>query len=116
MRVRVMPRVIVFRTYPARLTRVIDGDTVIVEVDHGFRIYSTQTVRVLGVNAPELRNPGGREAKAFVEQWTAVAGVWPLTINATATTDKYGRRLAAISKPGGDLATDLIANGHGVAA
>jgi endonuclease YncB( thermonuclease family) len=49
--------------YRARLVRVIDGDTLVALVDTGF--YGRQEVhlRLAGVNAPELHQPGGREAE-----------------------------------------------------
>lgn len=41
--------------YRARVTRVIDGDTVECVVDVGFGSYRTERLRLAGVDAPELR-------------------------------------------------------------
>lgn len=53
----------------ARLLRVIDGDTIEVLLDQGFRDTKEIDVRLLGVWAPEMREPGGPETKAFVQEW-----------------------------------------------
>jgi len=47
-----------------------DGDTVVnVVIDQGFRDTKEMEIRLLGVWAPELSDPGGLETKAFVEGW-----------------------------------------------
>ena len=38
--------------YRARITRVIDGDTVEAEIDLGFHVTFTATLRLTGINAP----------------------------------------------------------------
>jgi micrococcal nuclease len=40
--------------YKAKVMRVIDGDTVEVEVDHGMRLYSRQHLRLADIDAPEV--------------------------------------------------------------
>lgn len=67
--------------YRARGARVIDGDTVEVEVDCGFSVRVEAAVRLLGVDAPELREPGGIEARAALSALVAEgAGAWPLVV------------------------------------
>lgn len=46
-----------------------DGDTVKVVLDQGFGDTKLVSVRLLGVYAPELSQPGGPECKKFVETW-----------------------------------------------
>lgn len=41
--------------YRARVLRVIDGDTVEVEIDLGFSVSMTRKVRLYGIDAPEVR-------------------------------------------------------------
>jgi micrococcal nuclease len=41
--------------YSARITRVIDGDTVVADVDLGFSVQIRETFRLYGINAPEIR-------------------------------------------------------------
>lgn len=40
--------------YRAKLNRVIDGDTYVLDVDLGFQITAAITVRLRGVNSPEM--------------------------------------------------------------
>lgn len=42
-------------TYKAELIKVIDGDTIDVRVDLGFKTFKLIRVRLLGINAPESR-------------------------------------------------------------
>ena len=54
----------VSREFPARLINVHDGDTVRCDIDLGFAVsLSNVSCRLLGINAPELKAPGGVEAK-----------------------------------------------------
>jgi endonuclease YncB( thermonuclease family) len=52
--------------YMAKVTRVIDGDTIEVEIDLGFKIKHTTILRLSGINAPELRTPEGVAAKRYL--------------------------------------------------
>jgi endonuclease YncB( thermonuclease family) len=55
-------------TYRAWVSRVLDGDTIEAVVDLGFGVRSVQTIRLRGLDAPELVSKEGKEAKDFVEQ------------------------------------------------
>lgn len=46
-------------TYRATIDRWVDGDTVILAIDLGFSIWSHQIVRLLHINAPEMKTPEG---------------------------------------------------------
>ena len=58
-------------TRNAKLVRVIDGDTVVLDIDLGFNItLRSQTCRLLGINAPEVRGKQrlqGLESKKFLQ-------------------------------------------------
>lgn len=41
--------------YACRVVRVLDGDTVKLDIDLGFGIWARKIVRLLGINAPEIR-------------------------------------------------------------
>ena len=43
--------------YRARITRVIDGDTVEAEIDLGFRVSLEVVLRLVGINTPEVHGP-----------------------------------------------------------
>lgn len=76
----------------ARLAWVKDGDTIEVVLDQGFGDTKQIAVRLLGVWAPELTQPGGPEAKQFVEAWFAALppAAWPFVVTTVRmkTTDR----------------------------
>ena len=49
--------------YRAKAVRVVDGDTVYFEVDVGFKTKMTHSMRLLGIDTPEIRG-GTDESKA----------------------------------------------------
>lgn len=49
-------------TYQADVYNVVDGDTVDVMVDCGFKIYSKQRIRLANIDTPERGQPGYAEA------------------------------------------------------
>jgi endonuclease YncB( thermonuclease family) len=55
-------------TYGARVVRVVGGDTLLVKIDLGFHMQSTQRLRLRGINTPELSTQAGVQAKAFVTE------------------------------------------------
>lgn len=103
-------------TYAATVLRVVDGDTIDVEVDLGFRVTTRQRVRLNGVNAPEHNTAEGQTAIRWVHDWLArhtPSAAVVITSSKPGGGDKYGRFLAAIATGDGhDLATDLIAAGY----
>lgn len=49
---------------PATVVRVIDGDTVVVDLDLGWRVYrNDEHIRVAGIDSPELSTPEGKAAR-----------------------------------------------------
>ncbi len=80
-------------TYKAMVSRVIDADTCIVNVDCGFGIYIEQTLRLRGIDAPELSTAKGEQAKRFVEDQLARCS---FVIIKTYKTDKYDRYLVDV--------------------
>lgn len=53
----------------AQFIKNYDGDTITMLLDQGFRDTKEIDVRLLGVYAPELREPGGNETRIFVYDW-----------------------------------------------
>jgi endonuclease YncB( thermonuclease family) len=80
-------------TYKAYLERVIDGDTLLVTIDLGFSIFKEQRLRLRGIDAPELGEPGGSASKRFVESELKNA---QFLIIKTYGTDLYDRYLVDI--------------------
>jgi micrococcal nuclease len=93
-------------TYHAKVVRIVDGDTLDVDLDYGDRLHAIRRLRLSGVNTPEAKSEQGRTATAFV---TTVLPVGTEVIVTTFKPDKFGRQLAVVHLPGGsDLATELL--------
>lgn len=97
--------------YAATVLRVIDGDTLDVNVDLGFRVRFETQLRFKGLNTPETRGPSreaGLISKAYVEQ--AVPPGTLIIIN-TYKLEKYGRYLAEVLyAPGAKTRLEVLAN------
>ena len=86
--------------YTAYVTQVIDADTFRAVVDLGFKFSTVQTLRLRGLDAPEIESAEGKEAKAFVEKLLRSASGGeaisaPVLIR-TVKSDKYDRYLADV--------------------
>lgn len=99
--------------YKARVIRWVDGDSVWLEVDLGFRMTTINDFRLYGVDTPERGQPGYAEAKAFVNE-KAPPGASVL-IDTYKDPDKYGRWLADVSAGGLTISPQLILKGLGKA-
>ena len=102
--------------YQASITRVVDGDTLVAEVDLGFEVRFTMPIRLYGINAPELKTPEGVKARQFAIDWLGAAA-WVVTLRTVKDrTEKYGRYLGVIvcdtAKP--SLNEALVASGNAV--
>lgn len=101
-------------TYKAKVKRVIDGDSVVIDIDLGFDTWlKDQSVRLHGIDTPEVRTKDllekqhGQLAKAFVEkilpEGTEVA------ITTVKDDDKFGRVLGIIrTRAGVDVSLALL--------
>jgi len=87
--------------YGAKVLKVIDGDTIDLRIDLGFKIHHEIRVRLYGVNTPESRTKDlkekelGLKAKQFTEDWTT-NHEWVFVNTIPDKNDKYGRILAKI--------------------
>jgi endonuclease YncB( thermonuclease family) len=81
--------------YTAQLIRVIDGDTLVVNVDLGFYLHQDMILRLRSINTPELKGKEHQqalEAKNFVEEQLKDKN---LAIR-TYKVEKWGRFLADV--------------------
>ncbi len=85
--------------YLADVVRVIDGDTVELDIDLGFHIRYKQKVRFYGVDAPEMRTLEGVIAKKVLEELIP-PGTRVEFESFRDKPDKYGRLLGTIYKDG----------------
>ena len=101
-------------TYKATVNRVIDGDSVVVDIDLGFDTWiKQQNVRIYGIDTPETRTRDplekahGKLAKAFVERVLPVGS--QIAITTVKDGDKFGRVLGIIRTSAGiDVASALL--------
>lgn len=77
--------------YQAELIRVIDGDTVVLNIDLGMNGYRKASYRLYGINAPEHGVPATKALRGFLEDPT----ISVMTVN-TYKADKYGRYMVEI--------------------
>jgi endonuclease YncB( thermonuclease family) len=84
--------------YKCKIERVVDGDTVICSIDLGFGTWLKDvSVRVLGINAPEIRTKdpiekiAGLKTKARVEKLLPVGS--EVIVNTVIDKEKFGRIL-----------------------
>ena len=99
-------------TYKATIVRIVDGDTIYVDVDLGFFLRQTMKVRLKGVNTPETRGvsrPEGLKAKQFVIDTLADC---PVVVINTSKIGKFGRYIAdVLFLPGSDSPSEILKKG-----
>lgn len=113
-------------TVPATILRVVDGDTLEVLLDLGWRITLKTKVRLAGCNAPEMSTAEGVAARKWAESVlisgydaAGVAVFRPITV-VSHSLDKYGRVLGTVLFTlAGDigqhsLGAELLDSGHAV--
>lgn len=83
-------------TYRATVDRWVDGDTVDMVFDLGFRIAVHQRIRLLGVDTPERGQPGYIEARQVAESIHPPGSTVIISTEKPLAGDKYGRYLAAL--------------------
>lgn len=90
----------------ARVVSVYDGDTMTLETG--------DRVRLKWINTPELKpkEPYGEEAGAFARRFVLHETV-KLVLDGTNPRDSYGRILAGITAPRGDLTEAMLRSGYG---
>ena len=101
--------------YLATVIRVVDGDTVDCRIDLGWNVFVEGKVRLLGINAPEMRTPEGPISKAFLERLMPVGNIFLLR-SVKDRKEKYGRYLGVFYKVGPDQSVndEMVASGMAV--
>lgn len=90
--------------YKATVENVVDGDTIDVSVDLGFKVLTRQRVRLARIDTPERGQPGYAAAKDFVRD---VALNKPITLK-TEKISKWGYYLAEITLENGRNLSDTL--------
>ena len=104
--------------YHCVITRIIDGDTIDVDIDLGFDCWlHKQRIRLHGIDTPESRTRDleekkyGLAAKAFVEKFIPLGSTALLK---TKEKGKYGRYLGDFKVKNQWLCTELLKHRHAV--
>jgi micrococcal nuclease len=101
--------------YAATVTHIVDGDTVDLTVDLGFRITNNDRFRLLGINSPERGRPGWAEATAELAKLMPVGSQVTIHSEKPLSKEKYGRWLARIlNADGTDVNQAMIDGGFAV--
>lgn len=109
--------------YKAKVERVIDGDTLEVTIDLGFKITTFQKLRLAGINTPETYNvkkdseeyQKGILSKNYVEKRISENNNMIL-IETEKVPEKYGRYVTKVflEDSGKTLNDELVENGLAV--
>ena len=111
--------------YKAKVERIVDGDTMDVVIDLGFKITTNQRIRLEGINTPETYNvkrdseeyKKGMAAKLFVAR-RIEANNYEAIVETNKYTGKYGRYIGIIWLTDSDksLNDELVKKGYAVIA
>lgn len=92
---------------PARLVRIVDGDSVHVLVN-AVDVWLPRALRLARINAPERGKPGSREATTYLaEMLVGTDTGWPLSVKPVGL-DAWRRWIADLVLPDGRVVSDLL--------
>lgn len=109
-------------TYRATLARVVDGDTVDLDVDCGFKTWRRDRFRLAGIDCPEMSTPEGKAAYTAAAAWFVHAGAPFYVQTLRDRQEKYGRYLvwvfatmpvSSADAPTGQAQADVLAEAEG---
>ena len=112
--------------YKCKVLRVVDGDTVDVDIDLGFGVWmKKERVRMMGIDTPESRTRDKVEKKFGLASKKYVKDVMPVGSSQILKTEidrsgedkkgKFGRILGDFIIDGKKLTKQMITDGYGVA-
>jgi len=109
-----------FEYYVKKVTKIVDGDTIDVEIDLGFDISFSSRVRLAGIDTPESRTTDkmekalGLEAKAYLKSKIESAKTVVIKTEKIDSSEKYGRILGWVFLDGSSISMNeqMIADGH----
>jgi micrococcal nuclease len=111
---------IMFEYYVKKVTKVVDGDTIDVDIDLGFDISFSSRVRLAGIDTPESRTTDkmekslGLEAKAYLKHEIEAAKSVVIKTEKMDSSEKYGRILGWVFLDGASVSLNekMIADGY----
>jgi micrococcal nuclease len=106
-----------FEYYVKKVTKVVDGDTIDVDIDLGFDISFTSRVRLAGIDTPESRTTDkaekalGLESKEYLSKHLKDAKSVVIKTEKMNSTEKFGRILGWIYVNGNTVSlNDMMIN------
>lgn len=102
------------------VTRVVDGDTIDVDIDLGFNISYSQRVRLAGIDTPESRTSDkfektlGLEAKEYLKLKLKDSNFITIKTEKPDSSEKYGRILGWVFINGSSISVNqqMIEDGY----
>ena len=103
-----------------KVNKIVDGDTIDVDIDLGFAVSFTQRVRLAGIDTPESRTTDlkekalGVEVKEKLKKEIAAAKDIVIKTEKPDSSEKYGRILGWLFLDGSDVSLNqkLINEGY----
>ena len=96
--------------YGSRFVRVVDGDTVGLDLDLGFYQWRLgRTYRLARIDAPELRTEGGPAAR---DALAALLQPAQSILATTAKADSFDRWIVELYADGTNVSDALVSSGH----
>ena len=106
--------------YKCKIVKIVDGDTIDVDIDLGFGTWiHNERIRLVGIDTPESRTRDLEEKKAGLYAKRCVEGFLPVGSNQTLVTHKdksgkFGRILGDFKCNGRTLSKVMIEMHHAV--
>jgi len=96
----------------------VDGDTIVVHLDLGLRVYTEVSLRIAGINAPEINSGDaasrarGMAARDFLAHYEG----WPVVLRTYKDKQSFNRYVADVyvRDTGVSLADLMVEAGHAV--
>ena len=86
--------------YKCNLRRVIDGDTIVVDIDLGFKVFLLkQTVRLHGIDTPETRTKNKAEKELGLKSKARLKELLPSKFVIRTSLDKKGKFGRILASP-----------------
>lgn len=109
-----------FEYYVKKVTNVVDGDTIDVDIDLGFDISFSSRVRLAGIDTPESRTSDkaekvlGLESKEYLKSKIKDAKSVVIKTEKMDSSEKYGRILGWVYLDGSDISVNeqMISEGY----
>jgi micrococcal nuclease len=109
-----------FEYYVKKVTKVVDGDTIDVDIDLGFDISFSSRVRLAGIDTPESRTVDkmekalGLESKEYLKKAIDASKTVVIKTEKMDSSEKYGRILGWLFLDGSKVSVNeqMIADGY----